>query len=149
MNTELAQLVDSWEPRLRRLSDAEASCQPGPGRWSAKEIIGHLIDSAANNTQRLVRGAQVEWLEFPGYFQDDWVFLQGYVSADWAELVTFWAQYQRHLSRVIGGLSPEALTHVVSVGGQEPVSLAFLAADYVRHLKHHLRQVDDYFLQSK
>ncbi|MBO9638733.1 MAG: DinB family protein [Siphonobacter aquaeclarae] len=149
MQQELLLLVEAYEPRLRQLSAEQAAFQPGPGRWSVKEIIGHLIDSAANNTQRFVRGAQTPELAFPGYLQDDWVFIQQYQSADWSELIAFWALYQRHIARVIGGLSPATLAHRVAVGGQEPVTLAFLAEDYVRHLRHHLRQIDDYFLHSK
>jgi hypothetical protein len=55
--------------------------KPAPDRWSKKEILGHLIDSAANNHQRFVRAQGTPRLEFPGYEQEFWVATQAYASA--------------------------------------------------------------------
>ena len=43
---------------LVRFTDAEAAGVPAPGRWAKKEVVGHLIDSAANNHQRFVRAQE-------------------------------------------------------------------------------------------
>lgn len=64
--------------RLRAIDEKDASLRPGPGKWSKKEILGHLIDSAANNHQRFVRLQLAQRLELPGYEQEGWVSVQHY-----------------------------------------------------------------------
>src|SRR3982751_6812785 len=82
--------IDDTAPWLASLSESTVAWRPKPGAWSAKEIIGHLIDSAANNHQRFVRANSQDDLIFPGYAQDDWVRLQAYAVAPWADIVTLW-----------------------------------------------------------
>jgi hypothetical protein len=56
---------------------ADAAAKPlAPGKWSIQQVVGHLIDSANNNLQRLIRLQLTAQLDFPGYQQDDWVYLQ-------------------------------------------------------------------------
>ena len=52
---ELSAIVEVAEPRLRALSDEASAYRPAPGKWSAHELVGHLIDSAANNHGRRLR----------------------------------------------------------------------------------------------
>ena len=84
----LRAVLDQIEPMLRALSESAAAARPRPGKWSPKEILGHLIDSAGNNQQKFVRTlAASTHLDFPGYEQDAWVAVQKYQSADWPELI--------------------------------------------------------------
>ena len=69
----LRERVERAAQLLRSVSEAEAARQPAPGKWSKKEILGHLVDSASNNHQRFVRARFQDELVFPGYEQDDWV----------------------------------------------------------------------------
>lgn len=75
-------------PALQAISDAEASLKPQPTKWSAKEVIGHLIDSACNNHQKFIRTMAQPHLDFVGYQQDFWVQKQYYSSRPWEELLT-------------------------------------------------------------
>ena len=68
-----AEILQSAPLRLATISDEIASYQPATGRWSKKEILGHLIDSAANNHQRFVRAQFVQSLDTPSYEQERWV----------------------------------------------------------------------------
>ncbi|MBI4266195.1 MAG: hypothetical protein HY657_17610 [Acidobacteria bacterium] len=86
---ELMQVVDDASVQLRMIAGGTAAAKLGPDVWSIKEILGHLIDSAANNHQRFVRALHVERLTFPGYEQDDWVRSQDYQSSPWNELIEF------------------------------------------------------------
>lgn len=144
--------VNDAVPRLSSVSTARSAQSPAPGKWSPREIIGHLIDSVQNNHGRFVRAQLSHDLVFPGYAQDDWVRLQGYGERDWGELIALWAAYNRHLVHVIERVSPDAADrprrehnldqiafHSVSPG--TPTTLAYFMADYVTHLEHHLRQV--------
>jgi hypothetical protein len=138
---ELRQIVDVAANRLRAMAEADAQRPLAPGKWSPKQVIGHLIDSAANNHQRLVRAQEEDRLEFPGYAQQHWVQVQGYQERDFEPLVTLWHAYNRHLSDVIGRI-PETRRDVsCRIGANESATLAFVALDYVRHLQHHLDQL--------
>jgi hypothetical protein len=138
---DLLQVVDSAAERLCTLQDPEVSHPRAPGKWSPKEILGHLIDSASNNHHRFVRAQEVDALTFPKYAQEHWVRVQGYHESSWPELVELWRLYNRHLAQVIGRIPPERLDTVCTITPNAPVTLGFLVEDYLEHLKHHLRQI--------
>jgi hypothetical protein len=139
---------------LATLPESVVSWRPSATAWSIKEIIGHLIDSAANNHQRFVRAESQADLVFPGYDQDDWVRAQAYDSAPWGPLVTLWHSYNLHLARVMATM-PASIrerrreTHNFhqigfrTFSADRPVTLDDLMEDYVLHLEHHLAQVRD------
>jgi hypothetical protein len=101
--SELRKEVDSALPRLRRLAEADVTRDRGPGKWIKKEVLGHLIDSAANNHQRFVRAQAVDPFVGPGYDQDAWVAAHGYRHRPWAELVDLWAGLNHHLAQLLAG----------------------------------------------
>ena len=138
---QLGQIVFAATPRLSSISEADASRPRSQGKWSRKEIVGHLIDSASNNHQRLVRAALQTSLEFPRYEQDGFVRVQAVEEANWTLLVSLWADYNRYLAHVIAHLPASKLQNLCRIGSNEPVTLEFLAEDYLKHLLHHLRQI--------
>jgi hypothetical protein len=141
LSEQLVRVVDAAEPRLRQIAELESAKPILAGGWSSKEVIGHLIDSASNNHQRFVRAALQPSLDFPGYDQDGCVRVQAIQQADWSALVALWAAYNRFLAHVIAHLPAAKLDTVCRIGSGEPVTLGFLATDYLRHLVHHLRQI--------
>jgi len=138
---EMREIIQEAYSGLAKLSDAETGTAPGPGRWSRKQILGHLIDSAANNHQRLVRAQLEDGLTLPDYDQEAWVRCQDYSSEPWKDLVWLWRSFNLHLLHVISRLSEAALLHRVTVGTSSPVTLRELVEDYLRHLRHHLGQI--------
>jgi hypothetical protein len=137
---ELRRNIDTAIPKLRAVPDNAAAQPLTPGKWSSKQVIGHLIDSAANNHQRFVRAQEGHDLVFPPYIQDHWVLAQHYQDRFWHELTTFWHIYNHNLAHVIERI-PEGHRGVrCTIGTAEPVTLGFLAHDYIVHLRHHLRQ---------
>jgi hypothetical protein len=125
--------------------DAGESARPlADGKWSPREIVGHLIDSASNNHQRFVRGQLQDDLVFLGYAQEDWVRVQHYADAPWADLVQLWRLYNLHLARVMElapaetRLSPRVKHNLAEMA---TATLDGIMLDYVEHLLHHLRQL--------
>ncbi|MDQ3798432.1 MAG: DinB family protein [Acidobacteriota bacterium] len=140
--SELVLIVEEAYQKLRVLSDSGVSVKPAPDKWSSKQLIGHLVDSAANNHQRFIRAQEFSDFAFPKYSQDHWVDSQGYDESPWAELLEFWRIYNRHLARVIKRIPDETLQVPCRIGEYNVVKLGFLLEDYLVHLKHHLKQID-------
>jgi hypothetical protein len=141
----LARILGSVPPRLCNISESDAARgargPSAPGRWSKKEILGHLIDSAGNNHQRFVRAQFVPVLEFPGYEQEAWVAAQAYATEPWPDLVNLWLLLNRHLVHIVEAMPEANLARECAIGGKAPVALSALIEDYVAHLEHHLDQI--------
>jgi hypothetical protein len=149
---ELRDAVERAATRLHQVTPARAAQQPMPGKWSPVEIIGHLVDSAANNHGRFVRAQLEDDLVSPGYAQDRWVSAQRYADAEWPELLELWRLYNRHLANVIAVAPAHQLTRARSrhnldeiafrtVPRDRPATLEYFMRDYIEHLEHHLRQI--------
>ena len=138
---ELRDIVESVTPRLERMAGAEVTDRPAPTKWSKAEILGHLTDSAANNHQRFVRAQLVDDLDFPSYDQARWVERQDYASADWREQLALWRAYNLLLARVIERIPETTLPRRRRNGEEGVMTLGELVAEYLGHLRHHLRQL--------
>jgi hypothetical protein len=133
--------VEAAEARLRGLSEQEASEPRQTGKWSPKEILGHLVDSASNNHQRFVRAQLAPSLRIAGYQQAGWVAAQRYSDRRWIDIVDLWACYNRHLAHVIAAIPEERRNTACEIGTDPPVTLEYVVLDYVGHIHHHLRQI--------
>lgn len=141
VSDKLRSAVDEAEGRLRSFTGSETETPVLPGGWSRKQVLGHLIDSASNNHQRFVRAGLQGPLDFPGYDQEGCVRLQAPQEAEWSLLVSLWAAYNRYLAHVIDRIPPAKVETPCRIGSGKQITLGFLAADYVRHMLHHLRQI--------
>lgn len=138
----LIYLVDKLPGVLNGIQEDEMSAKPSPGKWSKKEIIGHLIDSATNNHHRFVR-CQFENMPESRYNQDKWNEFSYYQQMDSRHLIDLWTNYNKHLVEITKHIHPDNLTRQVRLGDTD-FTLQFLINDYVEHMEHHLRQVVDY-----
>jgi hypothetical protein len=128
--------------RFASISEKEASQKQAPDKWSRKEILGHLIDSAANNHQRFVRAQLEGTLAFPGYEQNGWVGVQGYAAEDWEKIRELWSALNMHLAHIVDRVPPEKMTIPCRIGKNAEVTLELLIGDYIKHMEHHLKQID-------
>jgi hypothetical protein len=135
-----AEVGRAAEP-LKAMGEDAAVASRGPGRWVAKEILGHLIDSAVNNHLRFVRAQLVSPLVMPNYEQEAWVALQRYRERPWAELVAIWFAFNLHLAVVMEGVPAEKLQTPCIIGDREASPLEWWMRSYLEHLKHHLQQI--------
>ena len=113
-----------------------------PDKWSAKEVIGHLIDSAQINLQRFVRCTYEENFKLT-YEQVEWVAAQHYQNADINDLLALWRSLNLQIIRVLDNYQPDRLWAMCdnSKTGISQHTVGWLAHDYADHLKHHLKQV--------
>ena len=144
--TLLKVIIENLKPQLENISDAEAMTKPAPDKWSAKQIIGHLIDSASNNHQRFVRVYFQENLIFNGYKQEDWVAVQDYQNGQWSAIIDLWYTFNLHLAVIVDKipdvvLYKEHLVHNLDkvaykvVPKSASTTLDYFIKDYIGHLE--------------
>lgn len=150
--TRLKIVVEEAFPKLISIDDEFTSTVPEPGKWSPKQIIGHLLDSASNNHQRFMRAQFQNSLVFDGYDQEEWVEKQNYQDADWRDLVLFWKIFNDRLGDLIDNIPAETMKlqrkeHNLNeiawktVPADSPTTLEYFVNDYIDHLEHHLDQI--------
>ncbi len=144
----IAEIAD----QLFDLQDSKMSKARVEGGWSRKEILGHLIDSASVNHQRIIESVLSGSIVFSGYAHRDWVRMNGYQDADWEELVTLWCAMNMQLCVMVEGLDSGVVDAVHSehsyattafreLSSDEPSTLGYLIEDYFAHLEYHLAQI--------
>ena len=142
----LRTLLDRLPARLGALRPDAVELKP-PESWSAKQELGHLLDSAANNHQRIVRSQLEANPAMPGYDGPRWVELHAYQTRDWHELIGLWGALNRQLLAAAEAVPDSAWSRTCTIGGSEPLTLQFVFDDYLDHMRGHLRhmkvQVDD------
>ena len=138
---EIRLLIDSATDTLAGMSREAVEAKPSSSEWSKKEILGHLIDSAANNHQRFVRAMYDAASDFPPYRQEEWVAVQQYQQSSWMALIELWGAYNRHLCDLIDRMPHDVESSPVNIGTAEPATLAFVVKDYLRHLRQHMQDL--------
>jgi len=144
----ITELVKSVQEYIKKYSDEELSFKPGPNKWSKKEILGHLCDSAVNNLSRFIN-AQLskELYIFPGYDPDEWVRINNYNNLNINDVMDMFITFNKRIVDVISGIPAEKLNVMCAVGdkgfrensGKE--TLAWLIEDYAVHMEYHIDQI--------
>lgn len=137
----LNNLIQAVPSRVKQYSEQEFSARSAD-RWSKKEILGHLCDSAANNQHRFIKVQfEKQPLVIVPYNQNSWVLIQDYQGMPLDEIITLWTVLNRHIVRVISKIPEEKLSYVCDMGDHKFMTLSELIHDYLRHMEHHLRQI--------
>lgn len=140
---QLQNRIVEGEKYFSVLSEADLALKASPEKWSKKEVLGHLIDSAQSNIRRMVVG-QYEENAHIIYRQNEWVKAADYQHYDSKDLIQLWVLLNKHFCRVLLNLPKENYQTITNWGnettpmlGQDLVTLEFVAKDYIRHLDHH------------
>ncbi|WP_088186068.1 DinB family protein [Desulfosporosinus sp. FKA] len=137
----LIYLIEVLPSRINQFSEEEITIKPN-GKWSKKEILGHLCDSATNNHHRFIR-IQFEDQPFVvvPYKQNDWVSIQDYQNIPFDEVIGLWTAINKQIVRVISNIPEEKLLYICDIGNNKCFTFLELIQDYLRHLDHHLIQI--------
>ena len=141
MKTEAARLRSLVDTFLDQAPALDWNQPYAPAKWLRIQVLGHLIDSAANNHQRFVRALIQPDLVFPAYDADENVAVQSYATADVANVLDLWSAYNFHIAHVIDQIPESKLQTPCKIGDDAPVTLAFLVKDYNDHMQEHLAQL--------
>jgi len=139
---ELRTVVTEYTTRFSELQEEEWAAKPNPAKWSKKEVLGHLIDSALNNHRRFLVTQYVQNQNVV-YDQDRWVALQDYQNADTRALIQLWRLLNLQIARILETMPETVWNNQCDTGknGSEIHNLEWLASDYIPHMRHHLGQI--------
>jgi hypothetical protein len=140
---DLNTTVGSFTQKLMKFSDDDLRAKPRPGKWSRIEVIGHLIDSAHSNLRRFVTGQYESAPPHITYEQEFWVNANDYQHAPTESIISLWVLMNQRVAAVLTQMPESNYAKSCDTGHEEKSlrTLHWLAADYVRHMKHHLNQV--------
>lgn len=145
---ELQNLIESWEPRLMDMSQDLIIKRRNNQDRNIRQIVGHMVDSASNNTHRIIHlQYQESPLRFPNYAihgnNDRWIAIQDYESADWHNLVNLWKYANLHIIHVMNNVDPAKLDNQWFYDENTLISLREGIVDYLRHFKLHLDEITE------
>ena len=147
-NNELAALVAEWEPKLMALPTEIIEFRRNSQNRNIKQIVGHMVDSASNNTHRLIHFQyQPDPMIFPDYAHlgnnDRWIAIQNYETANWHDLVKLWRYANLHIIHVIKNMAVTKLDHQWITAINTRVTMREMVVDYLPHFQLHLREIED------
>jgi len=151
---ELLSLIGDWEPRLSALPSDVITERRNCQNRCIKQILGHMVDSASNNTHRIVHlQYQQSPLIFPDYANfgnnDRWIAIQNYEGEEWAGLILLWKYVNIHIVHVIRNINTKKLNNEWISALNQKISLRSMVIDYLRHFKLHLDEINELMLQAK
>ena len=145
---ELLNLIKEWEPKLLALPEEVITERRNSQNRTIKQIVGHMVDSASNNTHRIIHlQYQQSPLIFPDYANlgnnDRWIAIQNYQDEEWNNLVQLWKYTNIHIIHVIQNINTEKLDNVWISALNEKISLKAMVVDFPRHFKLHCDEINE------
>ncbi len=145
---ELLNLIKEWEPKLLALPEEVITERRNSQNRTIKQIVGHMVDSASNNTHRIIHlQYQKSPLVFPDYANlgnnDRWIAIQNYQDEEWNNLVQLWKYTNIHIAHVIQNINTDKLENVWISALNQEISLKAMVVDFPRHFKLHLNEIDE------
>lgn len=148
ISNELLLLIRQWEPKFLALPDKVISERRNNQNRTIKQILGHMCDSATNNTHRVIHlQYQKSPLIYPNYAtlgnNDRWIAIQHYQEEDWNDLVQMWKYLNKHYAYIIRFIDPSKLKNAWASGPDKQILLEEMVIDYPRHFNLHLQEIQE------
>ena len=145
---DIEALVNEWEPILINLPEAVISQRRNSQNRTIRQIVGHIIDSASNNTHRIVHlQYQTPPLIYPNYAtfgnNDRWIAIQDYQNEDWMSLIQLWKYSLLHVSHVIKNINIDKLNNEWISGPDKKITMKSMITDFPKHLRLHLYEINE------
>ncbi|MEO5979948.1 MAG: DinB family protein [Chryseolinea sp.] len=142
-SNQLREIVSGYYDKMKMIADTNFSTKPSSRKWSKKEVVGHLVDSAQNNLRRFITGQYEKNPPHIVYAQEFWVDVNHYNQADKDDVLLLWKLINERICVVIENMPESNYQKACNTGKDQPDlhALDWLARDYVEHLKHHLNQI--------
>jgi len=145
---ELSQLISQWEKKLVILPERTITERKNIQNRSIRQIVGHMVDSASNNTHRIIhmhyRESPVDYPDYANLGNNDrWISIQNYQEEDWNELVALWAAVNRHVVHLIAQIDESRLEQIWISALKDKITLRDMVMDYPRHFKLHLNEISE------
>lgn len=146
--------ITASKKRLLAISEDDASKRPIPDKWTKKEILGHLVDSACNNHRRFVIATAQNNLVFDQYDQNHWVSFKHYQRMPWETVVNLWHDYNLLMAHLVDQIPASTLYRETTdhnfdrvafrtIPAGKSTNLDYFIKDYLAHMQHHIRQILD------
>lgn len=144
----LIELLEKWEPILLSLPKATIENKHNKQNRTIKQILGHMVDSASNNTHRIIHlQYQPTPLIFPDYASlgnnDRWIAIQNYQSENWQNLVNLWKYSNLHIIHVMQNVDESKLGNIWLTATGESVSLIDMMTNYLSHFELHISEIKE------
>jgi hypothetical protein len=148
LSQELTNLVEEWEPKLLALDEEIITNRKNSQNRSIKQILGHMADSASNNTHRVIHlQYQPSPLIYPDYANfgnnDRWIAIQNYQEENWHDLVKLWRYLNLHYAHIILNIREDKLGNTWTTAKGDIVTLEKMVTDFPRHFKLHLTEIEE------
>ena len=140
---ELGEIIRQYRDKFDAIPDEDFYAKPAPDKWSNIEVVGHLIDSAQNNARRFICGQYESTPPLIVYNQDFWVAANNYQHAKKDNIIKLWYLLNERICEILRTMEKSSYSKLCNTGKETPKmhTLEWLAADYVKHMKHHINQI--------
>ena len=138
---QLQSIIEKYTSLLQQIPAEVLHYKPSPEKWSKKEQIGHLIDSAQNNIRRFIEAQYQPEPPVIVYNQDEWVKLSDYQHYDSTDIIRLWILLNFHIISILQRMPEEKYKNICI--RREPHTILWLVEDYNKHLLYHLHRILD------
>lgn len=141
----MAGQLDELIPLLESISEAQGGHRYAPGKWSVRELVGHLSDAERVFAYRALRFSRADTTDLPGFDEDHFVAHSAYDQRTLADLRDEFRHLREANLRMFAGMTPEMSTRV-GTANRHPISVRALACAMVGHVRHHVGVLKERYL---
>ena len=149
--TEIVRVLDEQQEELleifKAISEEKGSFAYDEGKWSIKELLGHLTDGERIFCYRAVRISRSDATPIEGFEQDGYIENSNFKNTKLSDLIDEFLYLRKANLIYFKNLSDDAWTKM-GTASDSPVSVRALAYIMAGHVRHHLRILRERYLSE-